>query len=107
MRAKMVASSTLTRRSAPHPLPKWPVRRLRTISPNLFPTHCHPILNLLFQDIQWDGAVAQDNIVELAHIKTRAELLLGVRPQLANFQLAHLVAEGLAGPNDVAVDFND
>src|SRR5688572_6026772 len=51
-----------------------------------------------------NGAVGKDGVVERAEVEAIAELLLRVRPQLADLPLAHLVAEGLPRPRDVAVD---
>src|SRR5260370_27639013 len=49
------------------------------------------------------GAGAEDLVVELADVEPLAELLPGLLAQLGDLELADLVAEGLAGPDDVAI----
>src|SRR5207247_4899569 len=59
--------------------------------------------DLVFEHAERHGAVTQQHVVELPHVEPRPERGLRLRPQLADLQLAHLVAQGLAGPGDVAV----
>src|SRR4029077_10500897 len=61
------------------------------------------VANLLLQHGQRHGPIRQYGVVERAFVEPRTELGLRLAPQLADLQLAHLVAEGLAGPGDVAV----
>jgi len=59
-----------------------------------------------FEDVQWHGAVFQDDIVEFALVEFRAELFFGERAEFADFELADFVGKGLTGPGDVTVDFD-
>src|SRR2546426_12161627 len=49
----------------------------------------------------------ENGVVKLPDVKSRSELPFGFRPEFANFEFTHLVAESLARPNDVTVDFDD
>src|SRR4029077_536638 len=61
------------------------------------------VADLLLQHGQRHGTIGEDGVVERAHVELRAELGFGLRAQLPDLQLAHLVGEGLARPGDVAV----
>src|SRR5687767_13913086 len=58
------------------------------------------------QYVQGDGAPPQDLIVEGADVEPFAELGAGEAAELLDLQLADLVGQGLAGPDDVAVDLH-
>src|SRR5690625_2303312 len=60
--------------------------------------------DLLFQHRQRDRAQAQDGMVEGRQVEVVAQFRLGFATQLPDLQLAQLVAQGLGGPGDVAVD---
>src|SRR5215470_3212412 len=64
---------------------------------------CDPRLDLFLEDVERQGPRAEDLVVEGPDVELRAELLLRPLAQLEDLQLAHLVAQGLAGPGDVAV----
>src|SRR5262249_40663827 len=57
-----------------------------------------PIAHQLLEDIERHRAVPQHHVVVLANIEARPELLLGLRAQLLNLELADLVRERLPGP---------
>src|SRR4051794_39125555 len=61
------------------------------------------LVDPLFQDVHRQGAGAEHLVVEGADVELAAELALRLLAQLENLQLPDLVAEGLAGPHDVAV----
>src|SRR2546425_12912591 len=63
------------------------------------------LLDLELKELQRQGAVAQDGVVEIANVELVPELLLGFFAQLQNFALAHLVRQSLARPGNVAIDF--
>src|SRR5262249_7407519 len=65
------------------------------------------VLDLLLEEVERESAVAQDDVVEVADVEFGAELLFGLRAQVADFELADLVGKALAGPGNVAIDFSD
>src|SRR5437867_3823129 len=69
--------------------------------------YLHPRIHLLLKYVEGDCATPEHGVVELPDVESWAELPLGLRPEFTYFEFAHLVAESLAGPNDVTVDFDD
>lgn len=63
--------------------------------------------NQLFEDVEGNGALTQDDVVKFPDVEFVSQFLLGSAAQLADFQLADLVGQRLAGPRDVTVDFVD
>src|SRR6202158_527063 len=65
-----------------------------------------PMLDMRLKEAQRHGALLQDGVVEGADVEFGGEAALGFGAQLADFELAELVGEGLAGPDNVAIDFD-
>ena len=68
------------------------------------PRRVNPPPNATLEYWQRDAAPAQDDVVECAIVKLRAEDLPGFIPQFLNRDHADLVAGGLTGVDEVAAD---
>src|SRR5438445_4214141 len=66
-----------------------------------------PAVDFALEDGQWQGAIVESGVMELANIESDSQCGLGSGPQLFYFQLAQFVCEGLRRPDDVAIDFNN
>src|SRR5207244_11419375 len=64
----------------------------------------YPRLHIFLEHVERQLPAAEDLVVEGADVELRAELLLRVAAELADLQLADLVARDGAGLHDVAVD---
>ncbi len=64
------------------------------------------MLDVRLQEAERDGALLQDGVVEGSHVKLAEEAALGFGAQFADFDLAKLVGQRLARPDNVAVDFD-
>ncbi len=62
------------------------------------------VVDLALERRQRERAVREDRIVEVAHVESFAEFLLGARSELADLHETEVVAQRLSGPRDVAVD---
>src|SRR6476469_4115961 len=62
-----------------------------------------PRANARVEHVERQRALAEHLIVERTHVEAVAQLVLGVRTERADLELAALVRERLAGPYDVAV----
>src|SRR5262245_38003537 len=63
-----------------------------------------PAIDFALEDLQRHRAVAQDLAVKITDVEAGAELGFGPAAQRPDAQIAHLVAERLARPGDVALD---
>lgn len=61
----------------------------------------------LVEEVKGEGAGEEEGVVEGADVKAGAMGGFGAGAEVADFELADLVGEGLAGPGDVAVHFGD
>src|ERR1051326_428013 len=66
-----------------------------------------PGVDVLLEDVERNGAVAENDVVILLQVELRAEFASGAGAEVADLHLSDLVAERLAGPSDVAVDLVD
>src|SRR5678816_3447377 len=71
------------------------------------PPRLYPPVDLRSEHIHGNGAIAQHLAVKISHIEGLAQLRLRFGAQCTDVQLAELVAERLAGPDDVALHFGD
>ena len=71
------------------------------------PSTLDPAADLPLEDLERHRALAEDDVVELADVEAWPERVLGVRAQLTDLELSHLVAKGLTGPHDVTIDLDD
>src|SRR3954463_13974992 len=74
--------------------------------PRLRPLLRHPGLDVLLQQVERHGAVAQHVVVEGPDVEFRAQLPLRVGAQLLDLQLADLVGQRLPRRHNVAVDLD-
>src|ERR1700743_395807 len=65
-----------------------------------------PGLDVGLEDVEGDGAGLEDGVVEFADVEGGSLFFLGLGAEFADFELAQFVGEGLAGPDDVAIDFD-
>src|SRR5689334_3651285 len=59
-----------------------------------------------FENVERDGAVSEDDVVEFALVEFGAEFFFGEGAEFTNLELANFVGQRLTGPRDVAVDFD-
>ncbi len=64
------------------------------------------MLDVRLEDAQRDRSLLQDGIVEGSDVELGTEAALGFGAQLADFELAEFVGQRLAGPDDIAIDFD-
>src|SRR5213083_2086638 len=64
---------------------------------------CNPGVDPLLQHVHRQRAGAEDLVVKGADVEAVAELAAGPFAELGDLQRSDLVAEGLAGPDDVTV----
>src|SRR6266404_1296023 len=93
-----------------HPGWAWVLLLLATRHSPLATSLCclgvEPMLDMWLKEAQRNGALLQDGVVEGADVEFGAEAALGFGAQLADFELAEFVGQRLAGPDDVAIDFD-
>src|SRR5439155_3783548 len=69
--------------------------------------HLDPRIHLLFEQVQRNRPVAQNNVVKLPDIEPGTELPFGFGSEFLDLELTHFVAERLPGPDDVPVHLDD
>src|SRR5712672_956893 len=62
-----------------------------------------PRSNILLQYIERNCPAAENDVMEFAYVKTRAQLIFGQCAQLANLELPDLIGQSLTGPGDITV----
>ena len=65
-----------------------------------------PAVDLLLQDVERHRAVAQHDVVEIAHVEVRAQRPRGTRAQRGDVQLPYLVRQRLAGPSRLLASYS-
>src|SRR5712664_2458753 len=92
--------------------PRWPIHGFPMLcldssrAASIRGLGVEPMLDMGLKQAEGDGSLLQHGVVERADVEFGTEAALGFGAQLANFELAEFVGEGLAGPDDVAIDFD-
>src|SRR6266478_2992093 len=82
------------------------VTRHAPLATSLCSLGVEPMLDMWLKEAEGDSALLQDGVMERADAEFGGEAALGFGAQLADFELAEFVGQRLAGPDDVAVDFD-
>src|SRR5438128_4117361 len=66
-----------------------------------------PTIDVPFEQIKRQRPVVENRVMKLSNVEARSKFPRRPRPQFLDLQLAELISQRLAGPDDVTINLDD